>query len=136
MGGNKVLIADKMKNDPENNNLFLTLNRTIMDAAVRGKSDCYTGWISLYWIIVKSYVFTYVEDLQAQASSFRIFNCDDISLLHKHALLFPDYTDDVFVCLYDSSERADTREVLYCKDLSAWYGNALQAASSVTDGID
>ena len=108
----------------------LKLNGLIMDTAIRGKNDS-EKWIDINWKVHDPFVFVYIEDLQTNSSSYRVFLYRDITQLQKQRLLYPDYKGEDLICLYDSTERADKREVLHCEDLSTWYEEALSKAKQL-----
>ena len=116
---------------------FLRLNAIIMDTAIRGKCDCDYGWIALHWIIVRSFVFAYIENVNTDTCFFRIFRCPDISAFQKNDLVFLNPENKLLECLYDSSEREGKREVLCCEDeTDPWMTEALKAAALISDGVD
>ncbi len=120
-----------MKTD--NEKLFARLNSIIMDTAIRGNCHVENGWITLYWTMIRSYVFAYMEDAETNTIFFRVFRCQDMTLFQKRCLLRRDCPDERIKCLYDSSELEEKRTVSYCEDFSAWLEDAMRAVDISLD---
>ena len=115
-----------MKTD--NEKLFARLNSIIIYTAIRGNCHVENGWTTLYWTMIRLYVFAYMEDAETNTVFFRVFRCQDTTLFEKRCLLRRDYPGERVKCLYDSSEHEEKRTVSYCEDFSVWLEDAMQAA--------
>ena len=103
----------------------LKLNAIIMDRAIRGKTES-RHFLDIYWKTHDGLVFVYVEDYVRGSFAFRLFKCRGRPHDETDRLLYPNYDDEEYQCLYDSVEKEPGgRSVLHYAE-GPWYDDLMR----------
>lgn len=103
----------------------LKLNAIIMDRAIRGRTESML-FEDLYWKTIGGLIFVYVEDYVRGSFSFRLFKCSEKAHYETDRLLYPNYNDEEYQCLYDSVEKErGGRSVLHYVE-GPWYDDLIR----------
>lgn len=93
----------------------LRLNCIIMGFALNGSTDTDKG-VTYNWKSAGHYLAVYIEDIDADATSYMLFYFKHAPRYERKAVLRPTYSTGDGCCIYDSKETAGSRKLNYCAD--------------------